>query len=272
MRALASGGYQGGSEANTFPAPGRPSRKVKRYPCDICGQIFTRSGDVRRHKESRHTDGTGGCRCPYCDRVLTRQDALQRHWDKYCRKKSKRHVSLPGPPIGSTFSITTSAMMGASSMGRDDDSDKDSARGESDGDMALGGSSGIDVGMRNRFGGMVRRGDSSVNGHGYDDSSEDEYDQLQSDEEESRRSSAPARSRGSVGVGGSGPQSYASLSGVQTAVAPPYQNPMQNVYTHINYGITDLPGSYTTHPHPGPRHRASRGARVKPIDVEVADK
>ena len=61
-----------GSETNTFAAPARPSRKLKRYPCDICGQIFTRSGDVRRHKDSRHTDGTGGCRCPYCDRVLTR--------------------------------------------------------------------------------------------------------------------------------------------------------------------------------------------------------
>ncbi|KAF8153882.1 hypothetical protein B0H34DRAFT_719471 [Crassisporium funariophilum] len=82
---------QSGMETNTFAAPARPSRKQKRYPCDVCGHVFTRSGDVRRHKESRH-DNTEGCRCPYCDRVLTRQDALQRHWDKYCRKKSKRHL------------------------------------------------------------------------------------------------------------------------------------------------------------------------------------
>ena len=60
-----------GTEANTFPPPARPSRKQKRYTCDICGQIFTRSGDVRRHKESRH-DNSEGCRCPFCDRVLTR--------------------------------------------------------------------------------------------------------------------------------------------------------------------------------------------------------
>ena len=60
-----------GTEANTFPPPARPSRKQKRYACDVCGQIFTRSGDVRRHKESRH-DNSEGCRCPFCDRVLTR--------------------------------------------------------------------------------------------------------------------------------------------------------------------------------------------------------
>ncbi|KAF8809900.1 hypothetical protein BYT27DRAFT_7209849 [Phlegmacium glaucopus] len=112
-------------EANTFPPPARPSRKQKRYGCDICGQIFTRSGDVRRHKESRH-DNSEGCRCPFCDRVLTRQDALQRHWDKYCRKKSKRHldkqaaetqnraipsmpapVYAPGAPAQTTSTTTT---------------------------------------------------------------------------------------------------------------------------------------------------------------------
>ena len=60
-----------GTETNTFPSPARPSRKQKRYACDVCGQIFTRSGDVRRHKESRH-DNSEGCRCPFCDRVLTR--------------------------------------------------------------------------------------------------------------------------------------------------------------------------------------------------------
>jgi uncharacterized Zn-finger protein len=60
-----------GTEANTFPPPARPSRKQKRYACDVCGQIFTRSGDVRRHKESRH-DNSEGCKCPFCDRVLTR--------------------------------------------------------------------------------------------------------------------------------------------------------------------------------------------------------
>ena len=60
-----------GTEANTFPLSARPSRKQKRYSCDICRQIFTRSGDVRRHKESRH-DNSEGCRCPFCDRVLTR--------------------------------------------------------------------------------------------------------------------------------------------------------------------------------------------------------
>jgi hypothetical protein len=62
----------GGSETNTFAAPPRPSRKIKRYPCDVCGQIFTRSGDVRRHKESRHSEGSSGCRCRFCGRVLTR--------------------------------------------------------------------------------------------------------------------------------------------------------------------------------------------------------
>ena len=62
----------GGSETNTFAAPPRPSRKIKRYPCDVCGHIFTRSGDVRRHKESRHSEGSSGCRCPFCGRVLTR--------------------------------------------------------------------------------------------------------------------------------------------------------------------------------------------------------
>jgi len=60
-----------GMDTNTFPPPARPSRKQKRYACDVCGQIFTRSGDVRRHKESRH-DNSEGCRCPFCDRVLTR--------------------------------------------------------------------------------------------------------------------------------------------------------------------------------------------------------
>ena len=60
-----------GTEANSFPPPARPSRKHKRHTCDVCGQIFTRSGDVRRHKETRH-DNTQGCRCPFCDRVLTR--------------------------------------------------------------------------------------------------------------------------------------------------------------------------------------------------------
>ena len=60
-----------GTETNTFPPPARPSRKQKRYGCDLCGQIFTRSGDVRRHKETRHDDSEG-CRCPFCDRVLTR--------------------------------------------------------------------------------------------------------------------------------------------------------------------------------------------------------
>lgn len=63
--------HRSGTEANTFPPPARPSRKQKRYACDVCGQIFTRSGDVRRHKESRH-DNSEGCRCPFCDRVLTR--------------------------------------------------------------------------------------------------------------------------------------------------------------------------------------------------------
>jgi hypothetical protein len=59
------------SETNTFAAPARPSRKLKKYPCDICGQIFTRSGDVKRHKESRHRE-SAGCICPYCGRILTR--------------------------------------------------------------------------------------------------------------------------------------------------------------------------------------------------------
>lgn len=61
------------TNTNTFAAPARPSRKIKKYACDICGQIFTRSGDVKRHKDSRHVEGGGGgVRCPYCDRVLTR--------------------------------------------------------------------------------------------------------------------------------------------------------------------------------------------------------
>ena len=59
------------SVTNTFAGPGRPSRKVKKYPCDVCGQIFTRSGDVKRHKASRHKE-SAGCICPYCGRVLTR--------------------------------------------------------------------------------------------------------------------------------------------------------------------------------------------------------
>jgi hypothetical protein len=63
---------QSGAETNTFAAPPRPSRKDKRYACDVCGQIFTRSGDVRRHQESRHSEGSAGCRCPFCGRVLTR--------------------------------------------------------------------------------------------------------------------------------------------------------------------------------------------------------
>lgn len=78
---------------NASAAPARPSQKIKKYGCDICGKIFTRGRDVKRHKESRHWNGTGrnnnevggggtgekgvrqigsGCRCPYCNRVLTR--------------------------------------------------------------------------------------------------------------------------------------------------------------------------------------------------------
>ena len=123
-----------GTETNTFPPPARPSRKQKRYACDVCSQIFTRSGDVRRHKESRH-DNSEGCRCPFCDRVLTRsnyfyesfkiplsfshsfffpfyvlhnrQDALQRHWDKYCRKKSKRHLDKQQSSETQTRNTTT---------------------------------------------------------------------------------------------------------------------------------------------------------------------
>ncbi|KIM42022.1 hypothetical protein M413DRAFT_27550 [Hebeloma cylindrosporum] len=102
----------GGSETNTFAAPPRPSRKVKRYPCDVCGQIFTRSGDVRRHKESRHSEGSSGCRCPFCGRVLTRQDALQRHWDKYCRKRSKRHLERQSSAVGSSGPSGMGALIG----------------------------------------------------------------------------------------------------------------------------------------------------------------
>lgn len=71
--ASGSVGESGGTETNTFAAPARPSRKSKKYSCDVCDQIFTRSGDVRRHKDTRHnTEGSGGCRCPFCGRVLTR--------------------------------------------------------------------------------------------------------------------------------------------------------------------------------------------------------
>ena len=146
------------SETNTFAAPARPSRKVKKYPCDVCGQIFTRSGDVNRHKESRHRESTG-CICPYCGRVLTRQvdpsliqsdlcplffvsthrqDALQRHWDKYCRKKAKRMdrrrrfgLSFdPGIDVDPVFLHPTPAV---SSIEKRED------------EASLGGSSGIDV-------------------------------------------------------------------------------------------------------------------------------
>jgi len=36
----------GGSETNTFAVPPQPSRKIKRYPYDVCGQILTQSGDL----------------------------------------------------------------------------------------------------------------------------------------------------------------------------------------------------------------------------------
>ena len=84
-----------GPTDNTFAAPARPSLKVKKHKCDICGQVFTRGGDVKRHKETKHCGvgrnnnkagggGKGGkgekgprrigsgCRCPYCNRVLAR--------------------------------------------------------------------------------------------------------------------------------------------------------------------------------------------------------
>ncbi|KJA26487.1 hypothetical protein HYPSUDRAFT_52399 [Hypholoma sublateritium FD-334 SS-4] len=101
------------------PGPSKRSAPIpdgtKRHPCDVCGQVFTRNGDVRRHKASRHS--SAGVRCIYCGRVLTRQDALQRHWDRYCRKKAppRAHAGTPMimyaapgsanalPPAGTAF-------------------------------------------------------------------------------------------------------------------------------------------------------------------------
>lgn len=57
-----------------IPGPSKRSAPIsegtKRHPCDVCGQVFTRNGDVRRHKASRHS--SAGVCCVYCGRVLTR--------------------------------------------------------------------------------------------------------------------------------------------------------------------------------------------------------
>ncbi|KAF9528854.1 hypothetical protein CPB83DRAFT_853847 [Crepidotus variabilis] len=132
-----------GSETNTFAAPARPSTTAKKYPCDVCDHIFTRSGDVKRHKISRHGEGSAGCICPFCDRVLTRQDALQRHWDWYCRKASRRNIHGYRLRMGLTDDEYEDAI--DSSPVFLGPAPNALSRGEAEEDeAALGGSSGID--------------------------------------------------------------------------------------------------------------------------------
>lgn len=58
---------------------GRPV-KIRNYICDVCNYNFTRSNDLKRHKESVHEPEIKNFKCDKCGVGFKRSDALKRHY------------------------------------------------------------------------------------------------------------------------------------------------------------------------------------------------
>lgn len=63
-------GHQAPSSSSSQPA--QPIHR-----CDICDQTFTRAGDLKRHRDSVHSDRLH--KCTICQKTYTRTDSLTRH-------------------------------------------------------------------------------------------------------------------------------------------------------------------------------------------------
>ncbi|EIM83006.1 uncharacterized protein STEHIDRAFT_114054 [Stereum hirsutum FP-91666 SS1] len=63
-------GHQAPSSSSSQPA--QPTHR-----CDICDQTFTRGGDLKRHRDSVHSERLH--KCTICQKTYTRTDSLTRH-------------------------------------------------------------------------------------------------------------------------------------------------------------------------------------------------
>ncbi|KAJ7472281.1 hypothetical protein B0H11DRAFT_2431231 [Mycena galericulata] len=85
----------------------RAARGEPSFPCPHaatlgCLKMFSRLGDAVRHGQSKKHTGEGTCKCRYCGKTLSRQDALYRHLRDFCGAasraswKMKRRQVAPG--------------------------------------------------------------------------------------------------------------------------------------------------------------------------------
>lgn len=58
---------------------GRKNNAESRFVCDICGLKYSRTFNLRRHKESVHSSNAVSIPCPYCPSTFTRNDNLAQH-------------------------------------------------------------------------------------------------------------------------------------------------------------------------------------------------
>ena len=62
------------------PLPPRPEHPGAKYPCEVCGRKFKKSGDVHRHMRTVH--GVGDVKtyqCDLCPKVCTQKSNLKCH-------------------------------------------------------------------------------------------------------------------------------------------------------------------------------------------------
>ncbi len=52
-------------------------KEKRKYKCELCDYSFTQSGNLKRHRESVHSNET--FKCQQCDKTLRNKDSLKRH-------------------------------------------------------------------------------------------------------------------------------------------------------------------------------------------------
>ena len=53
--------------------------------CRICGKVYTRGSDLKRHEQSQH--GAKSYHCHFCGKLFSRSDTLTRHVKNQCKGK-----------------------------------------------------------------------------------------------------------------------------------------------------------------------------------------
>ncbi|XP_035710598.1 GDNF-inducible zinc finger protein 1 isoform X2 [Folsomia candida] len=74
---------------------GKVADDVRRYPCQLCPETFTRKDNLKRHVRQKHDKMVPKPRCPNCRKELSINFALKRHMEKCCHPGNRGAL---GPP------------------------------------------------------------------------------------------------------------------------------------------------------------------------------